>query len=38
MQEIYLIIRFTRQWIHYGFISHIAICTIVAAIEGVLGR
>jgi hypothetical protein len=38
MQDIYLIIRFTRHWIHYGLLAHIGICTIVAAVEGLLGR
>lgn len=38
MQDVFLIIRFTRHWIHYGFIAHIGICVLVAAIEGALGR
>jgi hypothetical protein len=38
MQDIYLVFRFTRNWIHYGFLAHIAICVFVAALEGVLGR
>jgi hypothetical protein len=38
MQDIYLIIRFTRHWIHYGLLAHVAICTIIGAVEGVLGR
>ena len=38
MEDLKLIIRFTRHWIHYGFIAHVAICTIVGAVEGILGR
>ena len=38
MQDVYLVIRFTRQWIHYGFLSHILVCTVVGAVEGLLGR
>jgi len=38
MREFHLIIRFTRLWIHYGFMAHIAICTVIAAVEGVLSR
>ncbi len=38
MQDIYLVVRFTRNWIHYGFLSHIASCVLVAALEGVLGK
>jgi len=38
MQDVYLVVRFTRNWIHYGFLTHIAICVLVAALEGVLGK
>jgi hypothetical protein len=38
MREVHLIIRFTRHWIHYGFMAHIAICTVIAAVEGVMSR
>ena len=38
MQDLYLVVRFTRNWIHYGFLAHIAICVLVAALEGLLGR
>jgi hypothetical protein len=38
MQDVLLVIRFTRHWIHYGFIAHVVVCTLVAAVEGVLGK
>jgi hypothetical protein len=38
MQDIYLVVRFTRNWIHYGFLAHIGICVVIAALEGVFGR
>jgi hypothetical protein len=38
MQDIYLIIRFTRHWIHYGLLAHVLVCTLIGAVEGVLGR
>jgi hypothetical protein len=38
MEDLRLIVRFTRHWIHYGFLAHISICTVVAAVEGLLGR
>jgi hypothetical protein len=38
MEDLKLILRFTRHWIHYGFLAHIGICTIVAAVKGLLGR
>jgi len=31
-----LVLRFTRHWIHYGFIGHTILCVLVAAAEGVL--
>jgi len=38
MQDIYLVVRFTRNWIHYGFLAHTALCILIAAVEGVLGK
>jgi len=38
MQDLFLILRFTRHWIHYGFLAHVTVCTLVAAVEGLLGR
>lgn len=38
MQDLYLVLRFTRHWIHYGLLAHIAVCTVIAAVEGALGR
>jgi hypothetical protein len=38
MQDLHLIIRFTRHWIHYGFIGMVTLFTLIAAIEGVLDR
>jgi len=38
MEDLVLIIRFTRHWIHYGFLAHVIVCTLIAAVEGVLGR
>ena len=38
MQDVYLVFRFTRHWIHYGVIAHVSICVLVGAIEGLLGN
>lgn len=38
MQDVRLIIRFTRYWIHYGFMALVAICALIGAGEGLLGR
>jgi len=33
-----LVLRFTRHWIHYGFLLHTSVCILVAAIKGLLGQ
>ena len=38
MEDIKLILRFTRHWIHYGFLSLVLICAVVGAVEGMLGQ
>lgn len=38
MDDVRLVIRLTRQWIHYGIFAHTIVCTVVAAVEGLLGR
>ena len=38
MSDVSLVIRYTRRWIHYGLFLHIFVCTLIAAVEGVLGR
>jgi hypothetical protein len=38
MREVYLVFRFTRHWIHYGFLAHTVVCVVVAAFEGLMGR
>ena len=38
MNDVSLVLRYTRRWIQYGLIAHTIICTVVGAIEGVLGK
>jgi hypothetical protein len=38
MDDVKLVVRLTRHWIHYGFILHVTICSLIAAVEGLLGR
>lgn len=33
-----LVIRYTRNWIHYGVLAHILICVTVGAVERLFGR
>jgi len=33
-----LVARFTRNWIHYGFLGHTVLCVLIAAVEGLMGR
>ena len=37
-RDILLVVRFTRNWIHYGFMVHTIICVVIAAVEGLMGR
>ncbi len=37
-RDVLLVVRFTRNWIHYGFIAHTVVCIVIAAMEGLLGR
>jgi hypothetical protein len=37
-RDVLLVLRFTRNWIHYGFIAHTVVCVLIAAVEGLLGR
>jgi hypothetical protein len=37
-QDLGLVLRFTRNWIHYGFLLHTTMCIAVAAVKGVLAR
>jgi hypothetical protein len=36
--DVLMVVRFTRNWIHYGFIAHTVVCVVIAAVEGLLGR
>ena len=38
MSDVIFFYRYTRRWIHYGLFAHIAICTLIGAVEGVFGR
>lgn len=38
MQDAALVLRLTRHWIHYGWMTHVTICALIAAVEGLLGR
>jgi hypothetical protein len=36
MRDVRLVLRFTRHWIHYGIFAHTFICTVIAAVKGVM--
>lgn len=38
MSDLALVLRLTRKWLHYGLIGHMVICTVIAGIEGLLGK
>lgn len=35
-QDLFLILRFTRRWIHYGLLGHLLACALIAGISGLL--
>ena len=37
-RDVVLVVRFTRHWIHYGYIAHTVVCVLIAAVEGLVGR
>ena len=36
VEEIVLVIRYTRRWVQYGIIAHAVICIVIAAVEQTL--
>ena len=38
LRDVLQVVRFTRLWIHYGFIAHTIVCVLIAAVEGLMGR
>jgi len=38
VRDVFLVVRFTRHWIHYGFLAHTIVCILIAALEGLMGR
>jgi len=38
MEDVTLVLRLTRHWIHYGFLAHTVLCVLIAAVEGLMGR
>jgi hypothetical protein len=38
IRDFSLVMRYARRWIQFGVLAHTVICTVVGAIEGVLGK
>jgi Flp pilus assembly pilin Flp len=36
-EDLGLVLRFTRNWIHYGFLAHTVACVLIAAVKGLAG-
>jgi hypothetical protein len=34
--DVALVLRFTRHWIHYGWMAHVVLCTLIAGMQGLL--
>ncbi len=37
-EDMWLVVRFTRHWIHYGWMTFTVLATLIAAVEGVFAR
>ncbi|MBX9603091.1 MAG: hypothetical protein K2X35_18955 [Bryobacteraceae bacterium] len=37
-RDFFLVIRYTRNWLHYGFMALIFVCVLVGAVKGLLAR
>ncbi|MEO8025577.1 MAG: hypothetical protein ABI823_03860 [Bryobacteraceae bacterium] len=37
-EDLRLVVRFTRHWIHYGWMTFTVVATLIAAVEGVFAR
>jgi hypothetical protein len=33
MNDVSLVFRYTRRWIHYGLFAHILICTVIGKVR-----
>lgn len=36
-EDLYLVVRYTRHWLHYGFLAFILLSVLVGAVKGLLG-
>ena len=36
--DIGLVLRYTRRWLHYGLFAHTIICIVIAGLEGLFAR
>jgi len=32
--DVRLVLRYTRHWIHYGWLLHVLTCTLIAGVQG----
>lgn len=37
-RDLWLVVRFTRHWVHYGWITFTVGATLIAAVEGLFVR
>ena len=36
-EDLHLIVRYTRHWLHYGFLAFVLLSVLVGAVKGLLG-
>ena len=34
LDDVGVVMRFTRNWIHYGWVTHVVVCVLLAAAQG----
>jgi hypothetical protein len=38
IRDSWLVVRYTRRWLHYGVIAFAVLCSLIAAVRGALAR
>lgn len=36
--DAWLVVRYTRHWVHYGWIAFVILCALIGAVRGLAGQ
>lgn len=36
LEDVRLVVRFTRRWIHFGWMLHVVTCTLIGGVQGMM--